>query len=284
MLLLMFLALCTTGAHAQRKGSGNYNYKGAIPETAFRCNGRRPGYYADIEADCQVYHMCDTREKQFSFLCPNNTLYNQKFMVCDHWYNVNCELANGFYHLNSHIGEVPGKGATSLKKSKLVKKSGQESSLTPSIKKPTKFQPFGIPKKVNPAVHHIRFQPVRSSRDFFIPYSGLVLPKKTQPVPTNSPSGFFIPSSGLALPKKTYPAPSNSLNTNKDGQGHASKDNVMHTHNGTHNTGEFYMTMVFPAISRTPVISSLTLNPQCPRCHPAFLRPGQCTPCVWIRK
>ncbi|MPC49650.1 hypothetical protein E2C01_043459 [Portunus trituberculatus] len=53
--------------------------------------------------------MCDSLERQYSYLCPNYTLFNQKFMVCDHWYMVNCSSSPTFYHLNSHIGEVPGK-------------------------------------------------------------------------------------------------------------------------------------------------------------------------------
>lgn len=49
--------------------------------------------------------MCDTLERQYSYLCPNYTLFNQKFMVCDHWYMVDCATSHTFYHLNGHIGE-----------------------------------------------------------------------------------------------------------------------------------------------------------------------------------
>uniref|UniRef100_A0A0P4W2L5 Chitin-binding type-2 domain-containing protein n=1 Tax=Scylla olivacea TaxID=85551 RepID=A0A0P4W2L5_SCYOL len=78
---------------------------GAIPDTPFRCLGHSAGYYADPDTGCQVYHMCDSLERQYSYLCPNYTLFNQKFMVCDHWYMVNCSSSPTFYHLNSHIGE-----------------------------------------------------------------------------------------------------------------------------------------------------------------------------------
>ncbi|XP_042878585.1 SH3 domain-containing protein C23A1.17-like [Penaeus japonicus] len=115
LLLLFFLfflispSVRDVGVAGQRKAAGNIPLLGAIPNTSFTCAGRTAGYYADPETGCQVYHMCDTLEKQYSVLCPNYTLFNQKFMVCDHWYMVNCSSATTFYDLNHHIGEVPDK-------------------------------------------------------------------------------------------------------------------------------------------------------------------------------
>ncbi|XP_063585174.1 mucin-5AC-like [Penaeus indicus] len=97
------------GVAGQRKAAGTLTLLGAVPNTSFTCAGRTAGYYADPDTGCQVYHMCDTLEKQYSYLCPNYTLFNQKFMVCDHWYMVNCSSATTFYDLNHHIGEVPDK-------------------------------------------------------------------------------------------------------------------------------------------------------------------------------
>ncbi|RXG71890.1 hypothetical protein Avbf_01966 [Armadillidium vulgare] len=57
-----------------------------------------------------AYHMCDTLEKQYSYLCPSYTLFNQKYMVCDHWHSVNCSAAIHYYSLNEEIGKVPDKG------------------------------------------------------------------------------------------------------------------------------------------------------------------------------
>ncbi|XP_076046820.1 uncharacterized protein LOC143028508 [Oratosquilla oratoria] len=85
----------------------SYPLLDGVPITDFRCNDRPAGYYADPEAGCQLYHMCDTLGKQYSYLCPNYTLFNQKVMVCDHWYMVNCSDAPDFYDLNSHIGKIP---------------------------------------------------------------------------------------------------------------------------------------------------------------------------------
>ncbi|XP_036319644.1 uncharacterized protein LOC118734057 [Rhagoletis pomonella] len=60
--------------------------------------------YANIETGCQAYHVChDGREghQGASFLCTNGTIFNQKEFACDWWYNVKCEEAFTYYHLNT---------------------------------------------------------------------------------------------------------------------------------------------------------------------------------------
>ena len=49
-----------------------------------------PGYYADEEAECQVFHICGSEAAKFSFLCPNGTIFNQNYFICDWWFNVDC--------------------------------------------------------------------------------------------------------------------------------------------------------------------------------------------------
>ncbi|XP_063882832.1 mucin-2-like [Scylla paramamosain] len=109
LLFLYSLTSCSNGITSMTEKEATVPLLGAIPDTPFRCLGHSAGYYADPDTGCQVYHMCDSLERQYSYLCPNYTLFNQKFMVCDHWYMVNCSSSPTFYHLNSHIGEVPGK-------------------------------------------------------------------------------------------------------------------------------------------------------------------------------
>ncbi|KAK3919380.1 U-scoloptoxin(01)-Cw1a [Frankliniella fusca] len=75
-----------------------------IPATSFSCVGRHNGYYADVETDCQVYHMCLDRQ-QFSYACPNTTRFQQRMMVCDHWYQVDCPSAPLSYSANLLIGQ-----------------------------------------------------------------------------------------------------------------------------------------------------------------------------------
>ena len=38
---------------------------------------------------------------KFSFVCPNGTLFNQQYFVCDWWFNVDCAKAESFYSLNT---------------------------------------------------------------------------------------------------------------------------------------------------------------------------------------
>ncbi|XP_018009610.1 uncharacterized protein LOC108667135 [Hyalella azteca] len=107
MLLLEVVALLLTSAlyitsarHSDQKEPPLY---AAVPDTSFSCSHHMAGYYADMEAGCQVYHMCDTLGKQYSYLCPNMTVFNQRFMVCDHWHYVNCSNSNAYYNLNARM-------------------------------------------------------------------------------------------------------------------------------------------------------------------------------------
>ena len=93
----------------------------APPPTTFSCSGLVQGYYADQvtgagrnlkaespaaadtlvcvqETDCQVYHVCGSDASRpapiSSLLCPNGTLYNQQYFVCDWWFNVDCSVVS----------------------------------------------------------------------------------------------------------------------------------------------------------------------------------------------
>ena len=56
-----------------------------------------PGYYADSEAECQAFHICSADGQggltKYSFLCPNGTIFNQEYFICDWWFNVDCSKA-----------------------------------------------------------------------------------------------------------------------------------------------------------------------------------------------
>ena len=73
----------------------DYPIYAETPETAFSCDGQVDGgYYADEEAQCQVFHICTADGAgglaKYSFLCPNGTLFNQNYFICDWWFNVDC--------------------------------------------------------------------------------------------------------------------------------------------------------------------------------------------------
>ncbi|XP_063586450.1 uncharacterized protein LOC134763844 [Penaeus indicus] len=94
----------------------DYPILASVPDTGFSCDAQAvAGYYADTaaEAGCQVFHICQDRalrRQQDSFLCPNGTIFNQQYLVCDWWFNVDCSQAESFYSVNELIGVVPNAG------------------------------------------------------------------------------------------------------------------------------------------------------------------------------
>ncbi|KAK9509395.1 hypothetical protein O3M35_006722 [Rhynocoris fuscipes] len=76
-----------------------------IPITSFSCEDRPIGYYADVETNCQVYHMCGEGGRQYSYTCPNTTLFHQRMLICAHWYQVNCNRSMADYSANLLIGQ-----------------------------------------------------------------------------------------------------------------------------------------------------------------------------------
>merc|ERR1712244_45556 len=86
----------------------DYPIYAEVPETAFACDGQVDGgYYADGEAECQVFHICTADGAgglaKYSFLCPNGTIFNQNYFICDWWFNFDCAEAEGLYSLNDEI-------------------------------------------------------------------------------------------------------------------------------------------------------------------------------------
>ena len=44
---------------------------------------------------CLCQHRCgDSAEPILTLLCPNGTLYNQQYFVCDWWFNVDCSVVS----------------------------------------------------------------------------------------------------------------------------------------------------------------------------------------------
>ncbi|XP_068233970.1 uncharacterized protein [Palaemon carinicauda] len=87
----------------------DYPILASVPDTGFTCADQEfPGYYADTadEAGCQVFHICQFDGRLDSFLCPNGTIFNQQYFVCDWWFNVDCSATDQFIALNADIGKV----------------------------------------------------------------------------------------------------------------------------------------------------------------------------------
>ncbi|CAD7082204.1 unnamed protein product [Hermetia illucens] len=102
---LFFLDLLTVNGQLEGYTPGeDYPAYDRIPkDLSFSCRGRIPGYYADIETRCQVWHWCLHSGHVYSFLCPNGTVFNQAVRVCDWWTNVNCPAAEQLYQNNEEL-------------------------------------------------------------------------------------------------------------------------------------------------------------------------------------
>merc|ERR1711874_496997 len=86
----------------------DYPIYAEVPESGFACDGQVDGgYYADPEAECQVFHICTADGAgglaKYSFLRPNGTVFNQNYFICDWWFNFDCAQAEGLYSLNDEI-------------------------------------------------------------------------------------------------------------------------------------------------------------------------------------
>jgi len=94
----------------------DYPIFSTVPDTSFLCDGQADGgYYSDPEAECQAFHICANDgtggRTKYSFLCPNGTLFNQQYFICDWWFNVDCSQAEDFYSLNADV-KAAGDAAT----------------------------------------------------------------------------------------------------------------------------------------------------------------------------
>ncbi|GAV02803.1 hypothetical protein RvY_13323 [Ramazzottius varieornatus] len=84
-----------------------------IPQTNFQCP-QQPGFYADVNAQCQVFHRCDINGNQTSYLCVNTTIFNQITLVCDYFWNVDCQggqqyanFANSRLYTDQQLFDTP---------------------------------------------------------------------------------------------------------------------------------------------------------------------------------
>ncbi|XP_045120222.1 uncharacterized protein DDB_G0293534-like [Portunus trituberculatus] len=112
-LLLVYgcVTFVTAAARSRRQtgeaGLDYPTYSEVPPGLSFTCEDKLPGYYADPEAQCQVWHWCVSSTMKYSFLCPNRTLFNQLYRVCDWWFNVDCADSPSSYNINEDLYKVP---------------------------------------------------------------------------------------------------------------------------------------------------------------------------------
>jgi len=100
------------------KGVNAYPTYNSIPSTKFSCSSKGgPGFYADTEAGCQVFHRCDLSGNITDYLCVNTTIFNQITLICDKWYNVDCSrslelenFANARLYTDKPLFDTPPAG------------------------------------------------------------------------------------------------------------------------------------------------------------------------------
>ncbi|XP_011869996.1 PREDICTED: uncharacterized protein LOC105563214 [Vollenhovia emeryi] len=75
----------------------------------FSCQDRIYGYYADMDNECQLFHVCMPQARgsiRWSFICPSETVFNQATFVCTRTESsIPCEESEKYYSLNEDIGK-----------------------------------------------------------------------------------------------------------------------------------------------------------------------------------
>uniref|UniRef100_A0A1A9WH08 Chitin-binding type-2 domain-containing protein n=1 Tax=Glossina brevipalpis TaxID=37001 RepID=A0A1A9WH08_9MUSC len=88
----------------------NFKSKVDLPPTSFSCTTQKhfPGLYADTDLGCMVFHVCaltDDGMVRKSFLCPEDTLFDQTILKCNWWFYVDCMASPSVYDSNIPISK-----------------------------------------------------------------------------------------------------------------------------------------------------------------------------------
>ena len=76
-------------------------------QESFTCEGQQYGYYADVDNNCEIFHICLPIEDdagavieyaQWSFVCGNGTIFDQQTLTCNYpTDSFPCEEAPSLY-------------------------------------------------------------------------------------------------------------------------------------------------------------------------------------------
>ncbi|CAL4072186.1 unnamed protein product [Meganyctiphanes norvegica] len=89
--LVVVLATAAFGRLAYQFAADSETILSQPLQSTFDCVGREYGYYADVDNNCEVFHVClpvtdDLGEvletAQFSFICGNQTVFSQDSLTC----------------------------------------------------------------------------------------------------------------------------------------------------------------------------------------------------------
>jgi len=143
-----------------------------IPVTAFTCDDKIDGYYADVEARCQVFHVCtavpNEKSVKNSFLCPNGTIFNQENFACQWWPDVECATSSDFFSLNENIGKVPER--TVVEQQVVIAAAAPSAVVTVAVPEPAKIaEPAVIAVPLPAVIPFIQAQAVAVSESVGAP-------------------------------------------------------------------------------------------------------------------
>lgn len=130
-----------------------------MPPTNFDCAQQAlPGYYSDIEAQCQVFHIC-ALNRTYSFLCPNGTIFSQEVLVCVWWNQYDCASAPSLYANNAFIYDygnerIPTNSGYQQSANQQQIGRGQSGILAASAGRPSTSSASNIfnPQRIQPSV------------------------------------------------------------------------------------------------------------------------------------
>ncbi|KAK6638494.1 hypothetical protein RUM43_006761 [Polyplax serrata] len=80
----------------------------SFPEVSFSCENRiSGGFYADLETDCQMFHICSDSGNgslvDHKFFCGDGTKFNQRRRICQAERFVDCKSSERFYNVNENF-------------------------------------------------------------------------------------------------------------------------------------------------------------------------------------
>ncbi|CAH1155937.1 unnamed protein product [Phaedon cochleariae] len=115
-----------------------------LPDTNFTCVGKViGGYYADLETNCQMFHVCTIGQldepMDIRFLCLNGTVFDQETRVCERIDEVDCTKSEQFYSLNLELygnSQLSNLEENPETEQPLIIKSTPPSTTTPTLAPP----------------------------------------------------------------------------------------------------------------------------------------------------
>ncbi|KAK7080005.1 hypothetical protein SK128_002857, partial [Halocaridina rubra] len=114
---LLCLATVAVARHAWEFSADAETLLSAPLTTTFTCEGRNYGYFADMDNNCQVFHVClpigdengeIVETAHFSFVCGNQTVFSQESLTCSApEESFPCEESATLYDIvNSEFGRI----------------------------------------------------------------------------------------------------------------------------------------------------------------------------------